>query len=166
MMSACFKPIPPHWFCGHRITGIGSVAQFFHPQGRFAQTARFDARTACHPVHILQIKPRFVCAFRRKKRSAQKKRRANCPARACGKSLAEFAPAGAKKMKSVFPGDMCVGENTSRPNSVRVGRLRRTASARMRPQLFPSEKAKPFSTDWRRANCPAPLTRLPVGPPP
>ncbi len=46
-----------------------------------------------------------------------------------------------------LPGGMCVGENTSRPNSVRVGRPRRTASARMRPQIFPSEKATPFPTD-------------------
>jgi hypothetical protein len=84
---------------------------------------------------------------RRGGRIAARQQKAEKETGACRKSLAEFAPAGAKKMKSVFPGDLCVGENTSRPNSVRVGRLRRTASARMRPQLFPSEKAKPFSTD-------------------
>ena len=39
------------------------------------------------------------------------------------KSLAEFAPSGAKKFKSVFGRDMCVGENTSRPANVRTGRL-------------------------------------------
>ena len=38
------------------------------------------------------------------------------------KSLAEFAPAGAKKLKSVFSGDMRVGKNTHRPANVRAGR--------------------------------------------
>ena len=30
----------------------------------------------------------------------------------CRKSLAEFAPAGANKVLTIFSGDMCVGENT------------------------------------------------------
>jgi hypothetical protein len=34
------------------------------------------------------------------------------------KRLAEFAPAGANKVKSFFSGDMRVGENTSQPASV------------------------------------------------
>ena len=38
-------------------------------------------------------------------------------------SLAEFAPAGANEVKSVFRRDMCAAENTSRPTSVRFGHL-------------------------------------------
>lgn len=48
---------------------------------------------------------------------------------ACQKSLAEFAPAGANQVKSIFPGGMCVGENTSRPANVRAVRLWWTVSA-------------------------------------
>ncbi len=46
------------------------------------------------------------------------------------KSLAEFAPGGAKKFKSVFGRDMCVAENTSQPASVESVRLQRTDYAR------------------------------------
>jgi hypothetical protein len=46
------------------------------------------------------------------------------------KSLAQFAPAGANKIISVFSGGVYVGENTSQTGSVRAGRLKRTASAR------------------------------------
>ena len=41
-----------------------------------------------------------------------------------GKSLAEFAPAGANKVLTIFSGDMCVGENTSRLANVRAQRVR------------------------------------------
>jgi len=37
-----------------------------------------------------------------------------------GKSLAEFAPAGAKKIGSIFGGGVYVAENSSRPANVRV----------------------------------------------
>ena len=40
----------------------------------------------------------------------------------CQKGLAEFAPSGAKRSKSVFGRDMCVAENTSQPANVRSGR--------------------------------------------
>ena len=36
------------------------------------------------------------------------------------KSLAEFAPAGANKVLTIFSGDMCVGENTLRLANVRA----------------------------------------------
>ena len=36
----------------------------------------------------------------------------------CQKSLAEFAPAGANKVKIIFSGGVYVGENTFRPASV------------------------------------------------
>ena len=39
-----------------------------------------------------------------------------------GESLAEFVHSGANQMKCVFPGDMRVGENTSRPTSVGAAR--------------------------------------------
>ena len=35
-----------------------------------------------------------------------------------GKSLAEFAPAGANKNQNIFAGGVYVGENTSRSESV------------------------------------------------
>ena len=41
----------------------------------------------------------------------------------CRKSLAEFAPAGAKKVKSVFGRGVYVDENTSRPANARTGLL-------------------------------------------
>ena len=50
-------------------------------------------------------------------------RRASSPVRgatACRKSLAEFAPAGANKVLTIFSGDMRVGENTSRLANVRT----------------------------------------------
>ena len=37
----------------------------------------------------------------------------------CRKSLAEFAPAGAKKMEIIFSGGVYVGENTARLANVR-----------------------------------------------
>ena len=57
----------------------------------------------------------------------------------CRKSLAEFAPAGANKVLTIFSGDMCVGENTSRLANVRVVRHRRTASALRRAAAFSNE---------------------------
>ncbi len=46
------------------------------------------------------------------------------------KCLAEFAPAGTKEIKYIFPGDMRVGKNTYQSASVRVVRFQRTMSAR------------------------------------
>ena len=40
------------------------------------------------------------------------------PSSDCQKSLAEFAPAGANKVKIIFSGGVYVGENTFRPASV------------------------------------------------
>ncbi|WP_297199211.1 hypothetical protein, partial [uncultured Flavonifractor sp.] len=54
------------------------------------------------------------------------------------KSLAEFAPAGANKVRSVFPGDMRVGENTSQPASVAL--LRQWRSNDARGGLHPAQK--------------------------
>jgi hypothetical protein len=48
---------------------------------------------------------------------------------ACRKSLTEFAPAGANKVKSVFHGGVYGVKNTSRPANVRVVRCKRTTSA-------------------------------------
>ena len=49
----------------------------------------------------------------------------------CQRSLAEFAPAGAKEVKIIFSGGVYVGENTLRAASVESsaagGRLRRRA---------------------------------------
>ena len=42
----------------------------------------------------------------------------------CHRSLAEFAPAGANKVLTIFSGDMCVGENTLRLANVRAKRVR------------------------------------------
>ena len=38
----------------------------------------------------------------------------------CQKSLAEFAPAGANKVQSIFAGGVYVGKNTSRLANVRA----------------------------------------------
>ncbi len=38
----------------------------------------------------------------------------------CQRSLAEFAPAGAKEMEIIFSGGVYVGENTSRLANVRA----------------------------------------------
>ena len=54
-------------------------------------------------------------------------------------SLAEFAPAGANKVKSVFPGDKYVGENTSQPASVEL--LRHGRSNYARGGLHPAQKS-------------------------
>ena len=42
----------------------------------------------------------------------------------CQRSLAEFAPAGANKVLTIFSGDMCVGENTLRLANVRSKSVR------------------------------------------
>ena len=73
----------------------------------------------------------------------------------CQKSLAEFAPAGANKFKSVFRGGVYVEENTFRPESVRVVRHRRTASARSRPH--PSQKSDAVTSDCQKTS---PLARF------
>ena len=54
-------------------------------------------------------------------------------------------------MKSIFPGDMCVGENTSRPVNVRIVRHRRTVRALRQAAIFMSEKACLFRQASRRA---------------
>ena len=74
---------------------------------------------------------------------------------ACQKSLAEFAPAGAKKDKLFFGRDMCVDENTSRPASVEFVGFSRTNSARS--GLHPTRKSgkATFST----VSAPVPLAR-------
>ena len=69
-----------------------------------------------------------------------KARRTARRASTCRKSLAEFAPAGANEVKSVFSRDMmCVAENTSQAASVGLVRHRRTKPARGR--LHPSRKS-------------------------
>ena len=60
----------------------------------------------------------------------------------CQKSLAEFAPAGANKVLTIFSGDMCVGKNPSRlanvhSKSVRCGEPRS-------PQMGEPRRALPF----------------------
>ena len=64
------------------------------------------------------------------------KRNGNQPFRFsdCQKSLAEFAPAGANKVPSIFAGGMYVGKNTSRLANVRA-----KASARRRAAAFSNE---------------------------
>ena len=61
---------------------------------------------------------------------------------ACRKSLAEFAPAGAKKIKSIFCRGVYVAENTSRPANVRIVRFWRIRSA--------LQRAVAFSKKWLR----------------
>ena len=48
----------------------------------------------------------------------------------CRKSLAEFAPAGAKKMEIIFSGGVYVGENTARLANVRRARPSCAAASR------------------------------------
>ena len=79
-----------------------------------------------------------VCALARNDRLVQNSYFATGPA-ACRKSLAEFAPAGANKVKSVFSRDLCVDENTSQAASVGPVRLQRTGPARGR--LHPPRKS-------------------------
>ena len=55
------------------------------------------------------------------------------------KSLAEFAPAGAKEMEIIFSGGMYVGENTSRLANVRIVRRERTMRALPRAAAFSNE---------------------------
>ena len=52
----------------------------------------------------------------------------------CQRSLAEFAPAGAKKVPSIFAGGVYVGKNTSRLENVRA-----KASALRRAAAFSNE---------------------------
>ena len=52
----------------------------------------------------------------------------------CQRSLAEFAPAGANKVQSIFAGGMYVGKNTSRLANVRA-----KASALRRAAAFSNE---------------------------
>ena len=56
--------------------------------------------------------------------------------RACQKSLAEFAPAGAKKVWIIFGGGVYVAENTLRHASVEFVRCKRTNYARSMAQAF------------------------------
>jgi|GEM_PF-6387896 len=60
----------------------------------------------------------------KQRRGAFASRRPNCQ-----KSLAEFALAGAKKVKSVFARGVYAGENTSRGASVELSALWRTTEA-------------------------------------
>ena len=55
------------------------------------------------------------------------------------KSLAEFAPAGAKKMEIIFSGGVYVGENTARLANVRRVRRRRVLRALQRAAAFSNE---------------------------
>ena len=54
------------------------------------------------------------------------------PPRTVEKGLAEFAPAGAKKMGIIFSGGVYVGENTARLANVRRARRRRALRALQR----------------------------------
>ena len=55
------------------------------------------------------------------------------------KSLAEFAPAGAKKMEIIFSGGVYVGENTARLANVRRARHRRALRALQRAAALSNE---------------------------
>jgi hypothetical protein len=63
------------------------------------------------------------------------------PAQSADKSLAEFAPEGANRIRSIFPGDMCGGKNTFRPTNVRNGRLTRKMRALQRAASPSNENA-------------------------
>ena len=52
----------------------------------------------------------------------------------------------AKKVKSVFSGDMCVGENTSRSANVQFVRQRRTNCALRQTAAACRKRRQPFST--------------------
>ena len=85
-----------------------------------------------------------VCKSVQNRLSLFKKLRPRLPLRSRGpqllsKSLAEFAPAGTKKIKLVFGRDMCVDENTSQPASVGFVRSSRTDPARGR--MHPTRKS-------------------------
>ena len=63
-----------------------------------------------------------------------KQKRPRAAFAACGRHFAQkasqsFAAGAAKEGSIIFFGDMCGGENTSRPANVRAARLRRTARA-------------------------------------
>ena len=57
----------------------------------------------------------------------------------CQRSLAEFAPAGANKVQSIFAGGVYVGKNTSRLANVRIVRRERTMRALPRAAAFSNE---------------------------
>ncbi len=65
------------------------------------------------------------------------------------KSLAEFAPAGANKVKIIFSGGVYVGENTSRPASVEFLCRRRRNYARSRVQA-PQTRAQRSGSRLKR----------------
>ena len=56
--------------------------------------------------------------------SSQQPQRKTAAAVGCRKSLAEFAPAGANKVQSIFAGGVYVGKNASRLANVRAKRVR------------------------------------------
>ena len=56
-------------------------------------------------------------------------RRLPCAVTACQKASQSFTAGAVKKSSIIFSGDMCGGENTSRPANVRAVCLRRTARA-------------------------------------
>ena len=60
----------------------------------------------------------------------------------CRKSLAEFAPAGAKKMEIIFSGGVYVGENTARLANVRRARC----ALRALPRAAAPFKREPSET--------------------
>ena len=72
----------------------------------------------------------------------EKKRALLCGSSLCPNRLAEFAPAGAKKIESVFPGDMRLGKNSSRPANVRAPPFGRVRCGR--PQLFGQKRLRLF----------------------
>ena len=57
-------------------------------------------------------------------------------------SLAEFAPAGANKWKSVLSGGVYIGQNTLRGASVEFVRKQRTNYARSGARLFQTENQR------------------------
>ena len=61
------------------------------------------------------------------------------PPRTVEKSLAEFAPAGAKRMEIIFSGGVYVGENTARLANVRKVRRRRALRALPRAAALSNE---------------------------
>ena len=74
------------------------------------------------PLSVLAVLSHLSHRERQEPLSLSKQPSRKNASRSCGvqKRLAEFAPAGAKKLKSVFSGDMCVGKNTHRPANVRL----------------------------------------------
>jgi len=62
----------------------------------------------------------------------------------------KFAAAAANKIKSVFPGDMCVGENTSQPAKVEMAAAGADIEAMQRAASISPAKSKNFAGDLRR----------------